>query len=171
MITYEQIGKLFVKSIKAKFPGVLFREGLVRFIDGNESNNSIENLEITNAGEALLNNEIYQKISKTDSFVEEYWFRFTKDNLGINKTLHSSKDSVAKKLDKFILKNNVSKEQILEAVDLYHQKFLSEGNISYSLDAQYFIEKNDSSTLLDFVNDIKSGNVYNSNSDFVVYGD
>ena len=57
-ITYEEIGELFTKSIKAKFPGVLFREGLLRFIDGNESNNSLENIEINQAGNSLLKNEV-----------------------------------------------------------------------------------------------------------------
>ena len=170
-ITYEEIGELFTKSIKAKFPGVLFREGLLRFIDGNESNNSLENIEITQAGISLLKNEVYFKLKKEDTFVEEYMFRFSKDNLGISKTLYSPRNRVIDKLDRFLLKNNVTQQQVLEAVDNYHQQCFDNGNITFSSDAQYFIEKDGGSLLLDFVNDIKTGNSYTSYNDLVVYGD
>ena len=50
MITFEQIGMLLVKYNKCKFPNPLLRNGLIRFIDGNESNQTLENFEITELG-------------------------------------------------------------------------------------------------------------------------
>ena len=40
-------------------------------------------------------------------------------------------------------KSKLSKTEILRAVDFYHQNSKDNGNLVFSLDAQYFIEKND----------------------------
>lgn len=168
-ITYEEIGKLFVKSIKCKFPGALFKENLVRFINNNTTNTNIENIEITPLGRAILEQKTYDSLKSESTLFKEYFDKFKKENLGVDKTLYSPRASVLKKLNEFVLKYKASQKDVLAAVDLYHYKMKSENDIKFSLDAQYFIKRNDESLLLEYVNEIKNGETVDFSKD-LVYG-
>ena len=153
MISFEQIGELFFKCKKAKFPGVLWREGLITYIDNDNTNRKLENIKLSALGNSLLNDNEFKNIKSSDDFVNDYYKKFHKNNLGISKTTFSPKNKIATKLNKFMLQYNASKEDILLAVDKYHNYCRNEfGSLQYSLDAQYFIEKDGGSLLLDFIN-------------------
>ena len=77
--------------------------------------------------------------------------------LGINKVSFSPKSLIKKKLEVFINKYKTSSEEILRAVDFYHQNSKDNGNLVFSLDAQYFIEKNGGSLLLDNILEMQKG--------------
>jgi hypothetical protein len=61
-------------------------------------------------------------------------------------------------------KYKVSSSEILQAVDYYHQ---NADDIRYTLDAQYFIEKDGGSLLIDTINEMKEG-IF-SNQDKLVF--
>jgi len=156
MITEETVGKLLINYPKCKFPNPLLRNGLIRFIDNNESNTDLSNFEVTNLGLNVLNGTKY--VSEiTDDFVENYYEKFTQTMLGINKVSFSPKSLIKKKLEVFINKYKTSFDEILRAVDFYHQNIKDNGNLAFSLDAQYFIEKNGGSLLLDNILEMQKG--------------
>ena len=156
-MTYEEIGKMFFNFKKAKFPGPLLRHGLIRYKNGEDNN--LENFELTPLGISFLTNEEYIPVTKKDSsFLEEYISRFTTEKLGINKRAYSPESKVREKLDNFFLKNNVTKQEVLDAVDHYHNEMRNDGKITFSLDAQYFIEKDGGSLMIDIINnDVRKG--------------
>jgi hypothetical protein len=156
MITVEEIGKLLINYPKCKFPNPLLRNGLIRFIDGNESNTELSNFELTNLGSSVLNGTKYVT-NVTDDFVENYYEKFTQNILGISKISFSPKSLIKKKLEVFINKYKTSSEEILKAVDFYHENCRNNGNLVFSLDAQYFIEKNGGSLLLDNILEMRKG--------------
>jgi hypothetical protein len=57
-------------------------------------------------------------------------------------------------------------DEILRAVDFYHENCRNNGNLVFSLDAQYFIEKNGGSLLLDNILEMRKG-VFNNNDKLV----
>ena len=80
---------------------------------------------------------------------------FSKENLyGVNKKAFSPKNKVLSKLESFMKKYKVSSSEIIEAVKYYHQ---TADDIRYTLDAQYFIEKDGGSLLIDTINEMKEG--------------
>jgi hypothetical protein len=156
MITFEQIGMLLVKYNKCKFPNPLLRNGLIRFIDGNESNQTLENFEITELGISVLTGKpITSEI--TSEFIDLYYEKFSTQILGINKVSFSPKSLIKKKIENFINKFKTNSDEILKAVDFYHENCRNNGNLVYSLDAQYFIEKNGGSLLLDNILEMRKG--------------
>jgi hypothetical protein len=155
-MNFEQIGKLFYQYQKCKFPGPLLRYGLIRFKNGESK--SLDNLELTKLGESIITGADYIPITNEDpDFVETYMNKFKKEVIGINKTSYSPSAKVKQKLDDFFLKNNVTKQEVLDAVEHYHNTIASEGDMRYSLDAQYLIEKDGASLLIDLINEVKSG--------------
>jgi hypothetical protein len=156
MITEEEIGKLLINYPKCKFPNPLLRVGLIRFIDGNELNTELSNFELTNLGDSVLNGTKFVD-TITDDFVENYYEKFTQNVLGINKVAFSPKSLIRKKLENFINKYKTSFDEIIKAVDFYHQNCRDNGNLVFSLDAQYFIEKNGGSLLLDNLLEMRKG--------------
>lgn len=156
MITFEQVGKLLIKYNKCKFPNPLLRNGLIRFIDGNESNTDISNFEITELGQSVLNNTHFVN-SINDNLVDQYYDKFTNNNLGVNKVSFSPKSLIKKKLEAFNNKYKTSFDEILKAVDFYHENCRNNGNLVFSLDAQYFIDKNGGSLLLDNILEMRKG--------------
>lgn len=156
MITFEQVGKLLIKYPKCKFPNPLLRNGLIRFIDGNESNTDISNFEITELGNSVLNDTHFVNIIN-DDLIDKYYEKFTINSLGINKVSFSPKSLIKKKLENFNNKYKTSFDEILKAVDFYHENCRNNGNLVFSLDAQYFIEKNGGSLLLDNILEMRKG--------------
>lgn len=156
MITFEQIGQLLIKYPKCKFPNPLLRNGLIRFIDGNESNTDISNFEITELGNSVLNDTHFVNIIN-DDLIDKYYEKFTINSLGINKVSFSPKSLIKKKLENFNNKYKTSFDEILKAVDFYHENCRNNGNLVFSLDAQYFIEKNGGSLLLDNILEMRKG--------------
>lgn len=165
MITHEEIGKLLINYPKCKFPNPLLRNGLIRFIDGNESNTVLSNFEITELGKSVLNNTQFVT-TINDELVDKYYEKFTNDILGISKVSFSPKSLIKKKLEAFNNKYKTTFDEILKAVDFYHENCRNNGNLVFSLDAQYFIEKNGGSLLLDNILEMRKG-VFNNNDKLV----
>ena len=154
-MNYEEIGKLVVKLPKIKFPEILLKQGVIRYIDTeNIDDSNLDNFEITEYGYSILENQKYEPLVSL-SFLENYIFLFSKENLqGLCKKSYSPKTKVRQKLETFMKKYKVTEQEILDAVNYYHE---NSRDLRYSLDAQYFIDKEGGSLLLDTINEIKLG--------------
>lgn len=146
-MTYEELGMIILKSKKFKFPKTLIDENLIMYSTTNITDESLDNFELTEKAIAILNGKEYKKEMSQEDF-ESYYNKFTINHLGINKVAFSPKQKVKTKLQTFMQKYKVDLPAILEAVDHYHRNCQ---NLQYSYDAQYFIEKNGGSLLLDVI--------------------
>jgi hypothetical protein len=154
-MTHEELGMIILKSKKFKFPKTLIDENLIMYSSTNITDESLDNFELTEKAIAILNGKEYKKEMSQEDF-ESYYNKFTANYLGINKVAFSPKQKVKSKLQTFMQKYKVSLDIILEAVDYYHRQCALENRIMYSSDAQYFIEKNGASLLLDIISDMNN---------------
>lgn len=154
-MNYEELGKLVVKMPNFKFPEFFVKKGVIRFIDSTRlATTSVNNFEVTEYGWSIIKGEKYRPIVD-DTFLEEYMFLFSKDNLqGICKKSYSPSNKVKTKLEAFMKRYKTSKIEILEAVQYYHN---NAQDLRYTLDAQYFIDKNGGSLLLDTIHEMRKG--------------
>jgi hypothetical protein len=164
-MNYEEMGKLVINLPQLKIIQSLIKKGFIRSLHTEKLDNTDpSNFEITEFGKAILNGEKYQTLV-SEEFLEEYMRLFSKQNLqGINKKAFSPKNKVLSKLESFMRKYKVSSSEILHAVDYYHQ---NADDIRYTLDAQYFIERDGGSLLIDTINEMKEG-IF-SNQDKLVF--
>ena len=164
-MSYEEMGKLAINLPQLNIIQYLIKKGFIRNIHLTKINtNNPLDFEITEFGKAILNGEKYQTLV-SEEFLEEYMRLFSKQNLqGINKKAFSPKNKVLSKLESFMRKYKVSSSEILQAVDYYHQ---NADDIRYTLDAQYFIERDGGSLLIDTINEMKEG-IF-SNQDKLVF--
>jgi hypothetical protein len=151
-MTYEELGMIILKSKKFKFPKTLLDEKLIMYSTTNITDESLGNFELTEKAIAILNGKEYKKEMAPEDF-ESYYNRFTINHLGINKVAFSPKQKVKTKLQTFMQMYKVDLPTILDAVDHYHRNCQ---NLQYSYDAQYFIEKNGGSLLLDVITELKT---------------
>ena len=158
-MNHELLGRLILKSKKFKFPKTLLDEKLIMYSTTNVADESLDNFELTEKAIDILNGKDYKPKEIPSEFYEEYYNRFTIERLGVSKVKWSPSQQIKKKLQGFMQKYKVSEEAILEAVDYYHKNC---DNIRYSLDAQYFIEKDGASLLLD--NIVEMNNPTNTQS-------
>jgi hypothetical protein len=163
-MTHEELGIIVLQSKKFKFYKTLIDENLIRFKSLDAGDISLENFELTEKAYALLRGEKEEKSEIRDEFLQAYIDKFKADNIGINKNSFSPKQKVRKKLESFFKKYKTDEQSILDAVDYYHKKMYTENKIQYSLDAQYFIEKDGGSLLLDMLTEAKEENNYNTQS-------
>jgi hypothetical protein len=154
-MSYEEMGKLAINLPQLNIIQYLVKKGFIRNIHLTKINtNNPLDFEITEFGQSFLNGEKYQPLV-SEQFLDEYMILFSKQNLqGINKKAFSPKNKVITKLESFMKKYKVSSEEILYAVNYYHQ---NADDLRYTLDAQYFIEKEGGSLLLDTINEMKEG--------------
>lgn len=164
-MSYEEMGKLIINLPQLNIIQYLVKKGFIRNIHLTKINtNNPLDFEITEFGQSFLNGEKYQPIV-SEELLEEYMRLFSKQNLQeINKKSFSPKNKVFSKLESFMRKYKVSSSEILDAVNYYHQ---NANDLRYTSDAQYFIEKDGGSLLLDTINEMKEG-VF-SNQDKLVF--
>jgi len=154
-MNYEEMGKLVINLPQLKIIQSLIKKGFIRSLNTEKIHtNNPSDFEITEFGQSILNGEKYQPLV-SEQFLAEYMRLFSKQNLqGINKKAFSPTNKVITKLESFMRKYKVSSEEILDAVNYYHQ---NADDLRYTLDAQYFIEKDGGSLLIDTINEMKEG--------------
>lgn len=154
-MNYEELGKLIFNVPQLKIVQNLIKKGLIRNTNTEklDVNNPLD-FEITEYGNSILNGEKYEPLV-SEEFLESYMYLFSKQNLqGINKKAFSPKNKVFSKLESFMKKYKVSSSEIIDAVNYYHH---NANDLRYTLDAQYFIEKDGGSLLIDTINEMKQG--------------
>jgi hypothetical protein len=157
-MTIEELVSVVLISKKIDFKKRLLAEKLIRYSTTNTLDESLDNFELTEKAIALLQgNTTPTSLSISAEQLAQYLSMFKAENIGINKTSHSPSQIVRKKLESFIDKYNIKDFSIiLQAVSAYHISCINENRIQYSSDAQYFIEKDGGSLLLDTINSMNN---------------